>query len=86
MKISMDATTYTNFQEVMAAQIENLLRLAEGGQLLTHGTDIQAPALLERGQVVVAKFEAASAGIGALIVTLKQNFATPGAGLSRSAP
>jgi hypothetical protein len=86
MKISMDATTYTNFQEVIVAQIENLLRLAEGGQLLTHGTDIQNPGLVEREQVVVAKFEAASAGIGALIVTLKQNFAAPGAGLSRSAP
>lgn len=86
MPISVDATTYISNQEFMAAVLENYLRMLEGGQHVTRGTDIQMLGLAERGHAVIAQFEAAGARLNALTATLKENLGAPGAGLSRSAP
>ena len=73
MNIPLESEPYWNYYEALAVLINRILTMAEGGQLITQGTDIMSPALLERAKLTIAEFEKFSPAIENVTATLQQN-------------
>jgi hypothetical protein len=75
MKISIPLASepYWNYYDKLGAMISQILKLADGGQLITQGTDIMSPALAEQARATVAEFERFGVAFESITGQLKQN-------------
>ena len=56
MNIPLASEPYWDYYDALAAVIDRILTLADGGQLKNFGTDIQSPELVERAKSTIAQF------------------------------
>ena len=78
MNISLKSEPYWDYYGALSALLNRIRVMAEGGQLLTQGTDIMSPALLAEAKQTVAQFENFSQAIATVSATLKQNLSLSG--------
>ncbi len=84
-KIALDPESYWNQYQALAALIARVLTLADGGQLVTRGTDIMSPALREQAKLTVAEFENFGRAFATVATSLKENLNLETGGLAKSA-
>jgi hypothetical protein len=83
MNIPLASEPYWDYYDALAAVIDRILTLADGGQLKNFGTDIQSPELVERAKSTIAQFENFGQAFGNVAITLRQNLNSASEGLAR---
>ncbi len=72
MTVQLEPTSFWNYQQYIVEQVRHLLVMAEGGQLITRGTDIEIPSEIvsHKANTIINDWKTINTKIGQLSVSL----------------